>query len=51
MCCINTHFSKTRFVGSLGLYVCNIAVEILEFLQTGVKSHDPLGTRVLGTQV
>lgn len=29
---------------SLRLHICNIAPEILEFLSSGIKSHNPFGS-------
>lgn len=48
MFCVSSYFCQACFVCSLGLHICNVAAEVLEFLWGGVKSHDPLGTIVLG---
>lgn len=44
LCCVSTYFSQACFMCSLRLHICNIAPEILEFLSSGIKSHNPLGS-------
>lgn len=51
MQCVSTYFSQACFMCSLGLHICNVAAEVLEFLNSGIKSHDPLGAMVLGDHV
>ena len=51
MQCVCTHSGQACFMCSLGLHICNIAAEVLKFLSSGVKSHDPFGTMVLGNPV
>lgn len=48
---IRTYFSQACFVCSLGLHVRDVASEVLEFLNSGVKGHDPPRTMVLGNSV
>lgn len=38
-------------MSTLGFDVCDVAAEVFEFLQCGVKSHDSLGTMILGNGV
>lgn len=48
---IRTYLGQACSMSSLGLHICNVTAEVLKLLDSGIKSHNFLGTGGLGNPV